>query len=323
MPFPLTPSPKEWGKYTPLGWRAKLKLPFGAGGFLKIMKHTQNIFLLFLGILLFTACQDVIEVDLNEGETLLVVEGLITDQAIPDTVTLSLTASYFANQQTPRVTGALVEITDDLGNTDILQEVSEGNYITQNLVKEVGRTYTLRVVVEGEEYTAQTKIKANAPGVDSLVYRYDPDIESESNQDKRFYTIYYYGPEKEGTGDFYRLKVYRDGAFLNQPEDLIFANDEFVEGNYLDGLDLSDAFASEETVKVEVLSIPEDMYYFFVELSEQIVSGGLFATPVANIRTNIVSSNPNPSRRAVGYFGGASIISIEGTIGTEDEGVIK
>ncbi len=68
-----------------------------------------------------------------------------------------------------------------------------------------------------------------------------------------------------------------------------------------------------DSLFVELHSIDVETYEFFSQLSEQINNGGLFATPLANVPTNIQNLNPNATvaQKAVGWFG-VSLVSSEG-----------
>ncbi len=276
------------------------------------MKRIYPIQLLIIccGLLGLWSCEDVIDVALDEGETLLVVDGWVTDQPGPYTIRLTTTAPYFSNQSTPRVSEASVRITDSEGFSEVLQENEPGIYQTSQLRGKIGNTYTLHIAVEGEEYEAQTSIR-RVPLIDSLGFEYEeesPFIEEEG------YYVSYFGPEPAGKGDFYRFKVYQNNQMLADPGDLIFVDDELVDGNYIHDFMLNDeAFQEGDTIRVENWSITEDAYYFYLELLPQIENFGLFANPPANVRTNVVNKNPE-GLKAVGWFGGAGVSAKEAII---------
>jgi hypothetical protein len=290
------------------------------------MKNIQSICssfkpLLFwsIALLALSACEDVIDVDLDQGATLLVVDAWITNEA--DTackVRLSTTAPYFNNQPAPVVSGAVVEVSDNEGNREILTEASPGFYISKTLQGKVGNQYTLKVLSGEDEYRAETQIKP-APQIDSLRYEF---LEETVNQDEGVY-IYYYGPELPTEGDFYRFKIYQNDKLLNKPNNLIFSSDEFVNGNYIGNVEMnsSDPLKINDKVKVELLSLTEDAYYFYLELALQVNNGGIFANPPANVRTNVRNIS-NPNKKAVGYFGGSAVSALEGVL-VGEKGMIK
>ncbi len=72
-------------------------------------------------------------------------------------------------------------------------------------------------------------------------------------------------------------------------------------------------FKAGDKVRVENWSITDDTYTFYTELQQQILNGGLFANPPANVRTNVFNRNAS-GRKAVGWFGGAGVAAREVTV---------
>lgn len=264
-----------------------------------------NIFLLGIIALAFSACEDVIDVDLDNGSTLLVVDGMITDELKPQKIRLSTTAPYFENQQTPRVSGAFVELKeyDELGaliTTDTLVEINanSGDYYTQKISAGViGHRYDLTIKALGETYTS-TSTMQRIPPIDSIVFKY----ETYSIPELTGYHAYYYGPETPGMGDNYLFRIYKNGKLYDAPNQIYFASDELVDGNYIGEVDVTpEPFELGDTVKVESYTTSRDQYYFYVEMSKQVNNGGIFANPPANIRTNVYNNNAG-GKKSVGYF---------------------
>ncbi|MGA0557082.1 DUF4249 domain-containing protein [Larkinella sp. VNQ87] len=270
---------------------------------MKVIRQSLGfVSLLLIGL---TGCEDVISLQVPDSDPQLVVDGWITDQPGPYTVRLSTTAPYFANQPTPRVAGAAVVLADDQGHRDTLTETQPGLYQTRTLRGRVGGVYTLTVRANGETFTAQTRIH-RVPEIDSIgtVYRDETD-----DRDAGFF-LTYYGREPAGQTDNYRIKVFRNDTLLNNPElDLFFFNDEFLDGKYLDGLELSAGpFQKGDRARVEIHSLTTENYRFLTELQRQMRNDGLFATPTANVSTNIVNTRAD-GKPATGWFGGSAVQS--------------
>lgn len=272
------------------------------------MKNIKFYFQLLAILMAFSSCDDVIDLDLNDGPIQLVVDGQLDNDATkPDTILLKWTASYFANKPLPMATGATVKVNSSDGATYIFAETAEksGKYVNQTFVGEVGKTYTINVTnVQGNGYEAETfsasSLLKRVPPIDSLKINYRP--ENTGIYDKGYY-IQYFGPEPVGTGDYYRFKMYVNGKLRNQPSDLAFTSDQLVDGHYINELELSSEPCDEgDTVKIETLSLTEDTYQFYLELQAQMQNGGLFSPPFANVRTNIVNNNSASDKKAVGYF---------------------
>lgn len=279
----------------------------------RIMKTRYIILSGLIAAMSLSACEDVIDVKLDNGETLLVVDGYVNDDTTRNyTVTLSTTAPYFDGKATPRVSGAFVEITEwnSLGQqtaVDTLQEQvpGSGNYISAKLKGRTGNTYQLIVRALGQEYRAETEIR-RIPEIDSLTFEYrEKSIMSDAG-----YIGKYSGPELVGVGDYYRLVVYRNGEMLNKPFDLSYVSDEMVDGKYIGNLEINfEPFQKGDVIRAEMRTITRDQFYFFAELGAQVVNGGLFANPPANVRTNLKNTSPG-GKPAVGYFGGYGMRAI-------------
>lgn len=264
-----------------------------------------------------SSCEDVIDVELDNGKTLLVVEGMLTDEIKDQKIILSTTAPYFNNAKPPRVSGAFVELREyDPSGTLIVvdtlveQVANSGEYFTQKISKgSIGNKYDLRINALGESYQS-TSTMQRIPEIDSLVFIY----ESYPIPELTGYHAYYYGPETPGLGDNYLFRVYKNGKLYDNPNELYFASDELVDGNYIGKVDITpEPFEKGDTISVEMYTTSRDQYYFFVELSKQVNNGGIFANPPANVRTNIFNINSSGSK-AVGYFSANAMKSKTGII---------
>ncbi|OON70551.1 DUF4249 domain-containing protein [Hymenobacter sp. CRA2] len=274
----------------------------------------MNCFPLFLTLLaaglgLLSSCTDVVPVDLPEPEPQLAVEGNITDQPGPYTIRLTKTGAYFTEQELPAVRGAELTLTDNEGTTETLRETAPGVYQTSRIQGKIGNQYTLTIKTEGEEYRAATEIK-RVPRIDGLAQQVKTN---EPGWDDGYYALYN-GPELPGVGDYYRFKVFINGQLQNDPDDLIVRDDALVDGNYIGSIELNgDPLQVGDSVRVQLLSLPRDYYYFLNEMYTQINNVGLFSAPPANVRSNIVNVNAK-GPKAVGYFAGTAMRSAHLTI---------
>ena len=222
-----------------------------------------------------------VSLNVPQGAPLLAVDGAITDQAGPYVVRLTTTGPYFDAQAAPPVTGAQLTLRTADGPPETLREQRPGEYVTSGALRgRVGGRYTLTIATGGEQYVAETEIRRALP-IDSLRAEYRP----QNGLAAAGYYLLYYGQEPAGPGDFYRFKVLQNGVLRNRPADLIIRADELVDGNYLRGLEISADpddkvfFAAGDRVRVQVLALPADYYYFLNETATQLNNGGLFASP--------------------------------------------
>ena len=106
--------------------------------------------------LLFTSCEKVVDLDYRGNQSKIVVEGNITNEAGPYFVKITKSISLSEAGNYPTVDNAMVTISDDAGNSEILTPQGNGVYQTTTIDGVAGRTYTLTVEAEGQTYTAQS-----------------------------------------------------------------------------------------------------------------------------------------------------------------------
>ena len=123
------------------------------------MKNSLKISFL-LTILTLVSCQKVIDIDLKDSEPVIVIEGEVNEGDSLHTIVISKSVKFGATNSFPWVQGAVVTLSDNFGNSEVLVEVSEGKYSsTQFKVKGVqGRTYYLKALVEGKTYESESTI---------------------------------------------------------------------------------------------------------------------------------------------------------------------
>jgi hypothetical protein len=265
----------------------------------------RKLFLIIPAILLFiTSCTERIDIELDETYTRLVVYGTITTDTTRHYIELSTTSSYYYNEAPPPVTGASVEISDDLGNIENLTEAEPGKYSTSPLFAAVtGRTYTLSIELADEinghkTYMASSTVSPIYP-IDSIGLVYQPDWGEDG-----FYevTCYYQDPP---TTDFYMFNIFKNGELLTDTINNRFvSSDELYNGNYTNGIGVGylnqtnerEVLRPGDTITFQAGNISEEYYNFIVTLqAETGFQTPLFSGPPANVKSNI-------SNGAVGFF---------------------
>ncbi len=117
-------------------------------------------------ILLFalSACEKEIDLDLENKSGQLVIEGNISNLTEPQIVRITRSVPFTQPNLYPPVTNASVIISDNTGVSDTLSYISNGNYITKKINAGVsGRTYQLKVLLDGKTYTAQSNLPEMVP----------------------------------------------------------------------------------------------------------------------------------------------------------------
>lgn len=107
-------------------------------------------------LLILTACEKVIEVDIDAAAPQVVIEAEVAEGPGPHYVYLTRSVGIDAASTFPEIQGAFVEIRDDEGHADTLHEISPGLYASSSLAGRSGHTYSLTVTVKGETFAAHS-----------------------------------------------------------------------------------------------------------------------------------------------------------------------
>jgi hypothetical protein len=267
-----------------------------------------GFWLLALGGLL-SSCQDVVDLDLPEGDRFLVVEGWITNENRPHDVILTYTAAYFDDADPTPVIGATVFLRDDEGMETVLDETSPGIY-TYPDSGVVGRSYQLEILLEnGERYISKYEfLEEPAPILDIYwqLSEDEPDPDNGENPDD-IYDVLIFAIEPEGLGDHYRWRSILNGVEQREPFDIFVTDDQFVDGNPIPEFNVTeDLYSLNDTVTIIQERISRDAFEFLSLLQQQTAFvGGPFDPPPAPIRGNIRNIN-DPDDLALGFFGASA-----------------
>uniref|UniRef100_UPI003217692C DUF4249 domain-containing protein n=1 Tax=uncultured Draconibacterium sp. TaxID=1573823 RepID=UPI003217692C len=245
-------------------------------------------------IILFSACQDVIDIDLDSVEPKLVIDGAVTDISDTLTIKLSKSVNYFDPGIYPGISGANITVSDNLGNTSPLLETSPGTY-SSYLPGIEGNEYTMTVETEGEEYTAKVTMPYKVE-IDSLSFEPTPDYMEFSGG----YLVNCHLQDPAGIDNYYRIKV----SGINQTEEpdkvLFVYDDSFVDGNKITLRWDDEQFFEQDTVVVELQTLAESTYEYYRTLSALFEDGMIGNANPANPITNL-------SNNALGYLGAFTV----------------
>ncbi len=303
--------------------------------------------LLFILTVAFSSCEKVIDIDLEEGESQLVVDAFITfyydsvalNSGIENQVIkLRKTAAYFNNAPAPPALGATVKVTDILGRTfNFNDDNNDGDYtytgpfqlsFTNPPMGFPGNFYQLDIKYDGEEFTSQAYMDS-VPRIDSLKFVFQEQAIQGPDTLKAGYTIDQMLtrgtdgiliPTKDvkGEGTCYWFKSYKNDTLYNKPSQINLAYDAAF-GPGSDNVAFIPPIVFNLTprrlklndvVRIECWSIGLPAYYFLTLAQIQMTNEGLFATPPTNAPTNITNKNKDSKVKAVGWFGAASVSRI-------------
>ena len=267
-----------------------------------------------LPLIVFTSCEDVVDIKVPESDARLVVEGNIMDQGAVQRVQLTYSSQYFANETAPAVSGATVMLSRSDGLVDTLQEneVNAGIY-EGSRTGEIGQTYVLDIYTpEGKHYRSLPEKLLTVSDIDEISYRFDEATDPDEDD---VYIIMLDAVEPPNERNYYQWKIYVNGEIQDEPGDLSFARDDFVQ-DYVDDVEIFSGSSIEvgDTIRVEQYSISENYYEFLNQVWTQTAFiGGIFDPPPAPIKGNIYDVD-DPNDFALGFFHASSIKEAETVI---------
>jgi len=266
----------------------------------------MNRFINFLALLLlvfFTACTDVIDVEVPSEEPRLVIEASINwekgTSGINQTIYLSKSTPFFETNGNVPVSGASVVITNTSdGSFFEFNDQNDGSYTTSNFVPVLNDNYTLEVVSEEETYIAQETFIPVVPILE--VYqstdKFLPEVLEVNFDflDPAEEENYYYIKFKEQADSFPRLLDLKD-EFVNG--NLISVFNERQENEDINQVE----YAPGDMVNMELIGVSKRYYEYIQLLINQSESGGPFDTTPVALRGNCTNQN-DPNNFAYGYF---------------------
>lgn len=294
-------------RHSDLIWFGKARYPF--------------FILIILGLVLLWSCEKDIKIDLKEESAKLVVEATI-ENGQPPIVFLSRSLNYFSAISPQSLANSIVrgadvfvsngtrthklkEYTTSVGGGFSLSYYTiDSTNLATSFLGELNSSYSLRIVTDGEEYTATTTIPQTTKRIDSIWWKPAPP-QADSDQVVVMVRI----TDPPGFGDYIRYFTRRNNEPFLSPTNSTF-DDLFVDGstyelpfergvnrNNADRTDRERFFLRGDTVTLKLSNIDRNTYRFWQTMEFSYASiGNPFSTPV-KVQSNIKGN-------ALGYFGG-------------------
>ena len=280
------------------------------------------------------ACEMVIEPALDVPAEIIVVDAWLVQGKETQEIKITRSQGYFNDGDPEMIRGASVQVTDlSTGTVFDFQETEENyQWNSASPFGVMGHYYQLSVEVDGEVFEAHARL-ADVPDVDSVVFRYNPE---DFNILEPYFSAEFFATDLEGLGDAYWIKAWKNDQFLNKPSEINISYDAgFSEGQAVDGQVFTQSVRKDylntleeredranyyhppynigDSVYVEIHSIDPIVYDYLSAVKIQTDRPGgfseLFAVPLANVVTNLHSTNPNSTTAIAGCFNVAAVSS--------------
>lgn len=262
------------------------------------------------------SCEDVVTIAIKDGVNQLVVDAWLTDENIEQKIRLSVSQPYFDNSKPKPALGAIVIVYNQDSIAHVFTDKNNsGVYVytpKKNGYLKLNETTALYIKFENEEYYSLSSLK-RVPKIDSLAYEVTslPITPTDGNP-KDGFTAEFYANDIKGLGDTYLIRSFRNDTLRFLPSQMSLAYDAgFSPGSNTDGLMFilpirksinQGLFRDKDKVKVELFSIPREAYFYLLQIVQESNNGGIFATPLSNIPTNIITLNTKSTKKALGAF---------------------
>jgi hypothetical protein len=282
-------------------------------------------FLLFTcSLVALSSCVDVVQIKLDQGSKLYVVDAFVTDQRMVQTIRVTTNDSYFSDQQAPPVVNAVVTLKDLTANKQFaFAYAGSGNYVYNptdaDTIARINHQYELDVNIDGQTYTSLT-VQKRAARIDSISEEYHDGAGGFGQTRKPFYRCTLWARDKvDNNTDYYWIKTFRNDTLFAGGGDInvcIDGTGAAITSSPADSLNFTPGgtllgfkeYEKGNTCKVEIHSISGDTYNFLVQAANQVTNGGLFATTPENVKTNMVTPT-GAKTKAVGWFNMATVVS--------------
>ncbi len=308
------------------------------------MKLKLSIFLLLFFILVYS-CIEPFDFNIKDDKSKsLVVDGLITNEPGPYVVYLTRTTDYSSTIEfTEKVEGAIVIISDDLGNSETLTQIFPGIYKTYpGSIRGIpGRYYKIEIKTpDGKHYESKPELLSCVPEIDSIYYEHQQHQELDDDnivQNFEGFQIYIDTSDPENDKNYYMWSWtgthevhtqpwnYRGGPIdccatcwiSERPAYIDVLDDNYLGENQINKkpvtfVRITDSdgarhFLGKYHIEVKQLSVTKEAYKYWSSIEEQISStGSIFEPAPSAIFGNIKNVN-DPEDIIFGYFGASAI----------------
>lgn len=271
--------------------------------------------------------------DVDKGKEYINVEGLITNQNRSYQVKVSKVSGIGIQNTIRPVNGAIVTVTDDLGNINQFVEKNSGLYVSDSLIfiGQTGRTYSLHITSDGILYESEIMEMRPVPEIDSLYAELEYNPSYSLGDPVPGYRVYLNTGDPSGQCRFYRWNYEETWEFRipyvsptiinkicwkNASSDKIYLKDvSALTENRITSYPFNfittetDRLKTRYSILINQYSLNEVEYLYWDKIRKVTENvGGLYDVIPSSIRGNMYCAD-NPGEKVLGYFSVSSVTS--------------
>ncbi len=304
-----------------------------------MLKKLVKLPVYLICLIVLGTCIDPYTPSLGKYKSVLVVEGLVTDEKMPYEVALSRTFQS-TDSAAEKVTDAVVYIIDEEGNMTNLSNSGNGIYKTDStqFTGVPGKTYNLHIQTsDGNKYESEPCLMIPVIGIDSVYYAKGEEISSTQDKTLTGIEIYLDSDKESGDNSYFRWQYEETWKFqLPSPKQYNYISDtliipltyvreycwksnksgEILTDEILQGQedfiqkepilfiqsDMSDRLTIEYSILLKQMSVSQKEFEFWNNLKNVNESGGtIFDTQPYSVMSNVYNVN-NSEEKVLGYF---------------------
>lgn len=286
------------------------------------------------------ACEKDIRPDLGDPINAIVIDAWLNDRDVEQHISITRSQPYFEREFPTKIPNATVWVVDSEGQRFDFME-GDSTYIWSSPdgtpLAQPNSVYHLHALIGGTLFESVTYM-GRVPEIDSIKFFYRP---ADLFITEDFYFAEFYARDPVGQGDTYWIRSWKNGIYLDKPAEINVAFDAgFSAGGAVDGIifiqpirttinpfdqraddSFIPPFLPGDSVYVEIHSISLSAFEFFAQVILQTNRDGgfaaLFATPLANVNTNIFTQDQSTTEKVVGFFN-VGAVSSAGLLLTEE-----
>lgn len=287
------------------------------------MRTNRNkILSLVFAVLLSWSCQEIIDLDLEKSATRLVIEGEIVDKNTIQRIKVSQSLNYYDTGKMKPVVDAEISLLDEKDNLigDFIYNPGDSLYQTfDSLSLDIGSEYKIQIIVNEELLEAKGVILEN-PTLDSIYYLSDKQLQALGQPVLgEGYFMFVNGKLNNEGVEYFKLDISVNDTLRNSRGALSNSvlTSEFF-GKEFRALPVPGVFEEKDTVDLDLYTLNEDVYQYYVEFINLLFNdGGVFSPPPVNPSTNIKNIT-NPENEPLGFIQFSSVQRRSLVIETKD-----